>query len=52
MDKTFEIVTDQVEFDEELYQQNLKENDFSVWEEENAKIEEGMGTDNEKGDGE
>lgn len=52
MDKTFEIVTDQVEFDEELYQQNLKENDFSVWEEEDAKVEEGMGKDDGKGDDE
>lgn len=29
---SFVIETDSVEFDEELYQQNIKENDFSVWE--------------------
>ena len=44
-EKDFEIVTDEVEFDEELYQQNLKENDFSVWE-----TEEGKGTDDVKGE--
>lgn len=32
MEKEFVIEIDEVEFDEELYQQNLKENDFSVWE--------------------
>lgn len=32
MENQFIINTNSVEFDEELYQQNLKENDFSVWE--------------------
>ena len=45
MNENFEIATDEVEFDEELYNQNLEENDFSAWD--NA---EGIGSDDVKGD--
>lgn len=45
MDKKYEIVEDEVEFNEELYQKNLEENDFSVW-----NLEDGKGSDDVKGD--
>lgn len=36
MDNKFEIIEEEVEFDEELYQKNLEENDFSSWDEEDG----------------
>lgn len=37
MDEKFEIIEEEVEFDEELYKKNLEENDFSTWDEEEGK---------------
>ncbi|WP_158568224.1 hypothetical protein [Coprobacillus sp. AF33-1AC] len=45
MDNEFNITTDKVEFDEELYQTNLKENDFTSRED-----DEGIGSDDAKGE--
>lgn len=43
MNEEYEIITNTVEFDEELYQQNLKENNFDAWKD--AEVDEGIGTD-------
>ena len=45
MDNEFNITTNEVEFDEDLYQTNLKENDFTSWED-----AEGVGSDDVKGE--
>lgn len=48
MEQEFTIITNEVEFDEELFQQNLKENDFTAWEQD---LEEGKGSDTDVKEG-
>ena len=43
MNEEFEILEEEVEFNQELYEQNVKENEF-------AELEDGIGTDDVKGD--